>query len=125
MWDLGERRGFPDASDGKEPTCNAGDPGLIPGLGWFPGAEKGKAAHGSMLARRIYMDRGAWPATVHEVAKSWTQLSKTNTFTFRREKERSKVGDRSNQVGEDVECTVNLLYEAKRTAVAMDRGICS
>jgi len=35
LWDLGERRGFPDASDGKEPTCIAGDPGLIPGLGWF------------------------------------------------------------------------------------------
>ena len=26
-------RGFPDRSVGKEFTCNAGDPGLIPGLG--------------------------------------------------------------------------------------------
>ena len=25
--------GFPGGSDGKESTCNAGDPGLIPGLG--------------------------------------------------------------------------------------------
>ena len=25
--------GFPDSSVGKEPTCNAGDPGLIPGIG--------------------------------------------------------------------------------------------
>ena len=25
--------GFPDSSDGKESACNAGDPGLIPGLG--------------------------------------------------------------------------------------------
>ena len=25
--------GFPDSSDGKEFTCNAGDPGSIPGLG--------------------------------------------------------------------------------------------
>ena len=25
--------GFPDSSVGKESTCNAGDPGLIPGLG--------------------------------------------------------------------------------------------
>ena len=24
---------FPDSSVGKESTCNAGDPGLIPGLG--------------------------------------------------------------------------------------------
>ena len=28
------------------------------------------------------MDRGTWPATVHEVAKSQTRLS-TNTFTFK------------------------------------------
>ena len=26
-------RGFPDSSVGKESTCNAGDPSLIPGLG--------------------------------------------------------------------------------------------
>ena len=26
-------RGFPDSSVGKESTCNAGDPGSIPGLG--------------------------------------------------------------------------------------------
>ena len=49
--------GFPGGSDGKESTCNAGDPGLIPGLGkicWrrdrlptpvfvgFPGGSDGK-----------------------------------------------------------------------------------
>ena len=28
---------FPDSSVGKESTCNAGDPGLIPGLGRSPG----------------------------------------------------------------------------------------
>ena len=33
--------GFPDSSVGKESTCNAGDPGLIPGLGRFPGEGKG------------------------------------------------------------------------------------
>ena len=27
---------FPASSDGKESACNAGDPGLIPGLGRFP-----------------------------------------------------------------------------------------
>ena len=31
--------GFPDGSDGKEPACNVGDPGLIPGLGKSPGGE--------------------------------------------------------------------------------------
>ena len=29
--------GFPAGSDGKGSTCNAGDPGLIPGLGRPPG----------------------------------------------------------------------------------------
>ena len=29
--------GFPGSSAGKESTCNAGDPGLIPGLGRSPG----------------------------------------------------------------------------------------
>ena len=28
--------GFPDSSVGKESTCNAGDPGSMPGLGRFP-----------------------------------------------------------------------------------------
>ena len=29
--------GFPGGSDGKVSACNAGDPGLIPGLGRSPG----------------------------------------------------------------------------------------
>ena len=29
-------RGFPSGSASKESTCNSGDPGLIPGSGWFP-----------------------------------------------------------------------------------------
>ena len=33
--------GFPDSSVGKEFTCNAGDPGVIPGLGRSPGEWKG------------------------------------------------------------------------------------
>ena len=28
---------FPDGSDSKESTCNAGDPSAIPGSGRFPG----------------------------------------------------------------------------------------
>ena len=34
---IGNSRGFPGDSDGKEPACNAGDPGLIPGSGRSPG----------------------------------------------------------------------------------------
>ena len=42
--------GFPYGSAGKESACNAGDLGLIPGLGRSPG--EGKATHSSILARR-------------------------------------------------------------------------
>ena len=34
---LDQQRGVPDSSAGKESACNAGDPGLIPGLGRCPG----------------------------------------------------------------------------------------
>ena len=37
--------------------------------------QEGMATQSSILAWRIPMDRGAWGATVHGVAKSWTQLS--------------------------------------------------
>ena len=37
--------------------------------------EKEMATHSSTLAWRIPMDGGAWWATVHGVAKSWTRLS--------------------------------------------------
>ena len=39
--DLNKWRGFPDTSVGEEFTCNAGDLGLIPGLGRSPGEGKG------------------------------------------------------------------------------------
>ena len=44
-------------------------------LGWEGPLEKGKATLSSILAWRISIDRGAWRATVHEVAKSRTPLS--------------------------------------------------
>ena len=44
-------------------------------LGWEDLLEKGTATHSSILAWRIPVDRGAWQATVHGVAKSHTQLS--------------------------------------------------
>ena len=43
-------------------------------LGQEDALEEGMATHSSILAWRIPMDRGAWRATVHRVAKSWTQL---------------------------------------------------
>ena len=41
-------------------------------LGWEDPLEEGVATHSSILAWRISMDRGAWQATVHGVAKSQT-----------------------------------------------------
>ena len=64
---------FPGGSDDKESACNAGDLSLIPVLGRFPWG--GHATHSNILAWRILMDRGAWWATVHGVAKSQSQLS--------------------------------------------------
>ena len=43
--------GFPGGADGKEPTCNAEDPGSIPG--WERSPEEGMATHSSILAWRI------------------------------------------------------------------------
>ena len=60
--------------DGKEPTCNVGDLGSISGLGRSQ-EEEGMATHPNILAWRIPVDRGAWWAIVHGVAKSQTQLS--------------------------------------------------
>ena len=57
----------------KSSPANAGDArdvGLIPGLGRSPGERNGNPLQYSCLANP--MDRGAWQATVHGVAKSWT-----------------------------------------------------
>ena len=68
---------FPGGSDSKEPGFSEGDPGLIPRLGRSPGEGNGNPLQYSCL--KNLMDGGAWQATVHGVAKSWTQLS---DFTF-------------------------------------------
>ena len=59
-------------SDSKESACNAGDPGSIPGSGRSLGEGNGKPLQYSCLENP--MDRGAWQATVHRVAKSRTGL---------------------------------------------------
>ena len=67
------RKGFPGGADGKESACNARDLSLIPGLGRSPGEGNGYLLQYSFLENPT--DRGAWQATVHGVANSWTQLS--------------------------------------------------
>ena len=61
----------------KNPPANAGDArdmGSIPGLGRSPGVGNGNPLQYSGLENP--MDRGAWWATVHSIAKNWTQLSR-------------------------------------------------
>ena len=50
---------------------------MIPGLGRFPGGGHGNPLQYSCLENP--MDRGAWWATVHRVAKSQTRLKRLST----------------------------------------------
>ena len=68
---------FPGGSEVKVSASNAEDPGLIPGLGRSPGEGNGNPLQYSCLENP--MDREAWWATVHGVAKSQTRLS---DFTY-------------------------------------------
>ena len=69
------RLGFPGGSAVKNPPANVGDTGdmaLVPGSGRSTWRRNGNPLQYSYLANP--MDRGSWWATVHEVAKSWTQV---------------------------------------------------
>ena len=61
---------LPGGSDGKELACNAGDLGLISGLGRSLGEGNGNSLQYSCLGNPT--DRGAWQATIHGAAKSQT-----------------------------------------------------
>ena len=66
----------------KNPPANAGDvrdAGSIPGSGRSPGGGHGNPLQYSFLENP--MDRGAWQAIVHRVAKSWTRLKQLTTHT--------------------------------------------
>ena len=63
--------GFPGGASGKEPVCQCRrDVGLIPESGRCPGEGNGNPFQYSCLENP--MDRGAWRAMVHRVAKSQT-----------------------------------------------------
>ena len=69
--------GFPGGSDSKESACNSRDLGFISGSGRFPGEENSYSLQYSCLENS--MDRGAWRATIHGVAKSVTTERLTHT----------------------------------------------
>ena len=71
---------FPGGTEVKASACNVGDLGSIPGLGRFPGEGNSNPLQYSCLENP--MDRGAWWATVHGVAKSRTQLSDFIYLTY-------------------------------------------
>ena len=78
----------------KDPPANAGgasDIDSIPGSRGSPGGGHGTPLQCSCLEKP--MGRGAWQATVHGVAKSWTQLKQLSIHSLevRRQKE---IGER-------------------------------
>ena len=70
MQEAQDHKTFSGGSDGKELAYNAGDLGSIPGLVRSHGEGHGNPLQYSCLENP--MNRGAWWATVHRVAKSWT-----------------------------------------------------
>ena len=66
--------GLPRWLSGKEPTCQAEEEGSTPGLEGSPGEVSGNPLQYSCL--RHPMDRGAWWATVHGVAKRHDLVTK-------------------------------------------------
>ena len=68
-------KGFTGGSEGLPAMWET----RVQSLGWEDPLEKKMATHSGILAWETPVDRGAWKATVHRVAKSWTRLS---DFTF-------------------------------------------
>ena len=64
---VAKRLGLPWWLSGKESVCNAGDTGLIPGWGRCHGDGNGNTLQYSCLGNP--MDKGAWQAAVHGIAK--------------------------------------------------------
>ena len=64
--------GFPGGSEVKASACNAWELRSIPGLGRSPGEGNGNPLQYSYLENP--MDRGAWSAILHWVAKIQTRL---------------------------------------------------
>ena len=78
----------------KNLSASAGDlrdMGSIPGLGKSPRGEHGNPLQHSCQEKS--MDRRAWRATVHRMAKSQIQLKQLSTHTFKSLVQRQKAGD--------------------------------
>ena len=74
--------GFPDGTNGKESACQCRIPkrqGFDPWVGKIPKRRNGHLLQYSCLENP--MDRGAWWAAVHRVAKSQTRLKQLSMYT--------------------------------------------
>ena len=71
-----QQLGFPGGADGKEPACQCRRPkSLTPGSGRSPGGGHSHQLQYSCLEN--LMDRRAWWATVHGIAKEWDTTEAT------------------------------------------------
>ena len=66
--------GFPGGSDGKESTCNAGEPGFDPRVGFFPWRREWLPTP-VLLPGEFHGQRSLVGYMVHRVTKSQTRLS--------------------------------------------------
>ena len=76
--------GFPGSSAGKESTCNAGDPSLIPESGRSPGEGIGyplQYSWASLVAQLV--KENSMDCIVHGVTKSQTRLSNFHSLIIR------------------------------------------
>ena len=76
MFNINTSWGFPGGAVVKIPPANAGDTrdaSSVPESGRFPGGRNGDPLQYSCL--KDSMNRGAWQAAVHGIAKSQTRLS--------------------------------------------------
>ena len=76
----GKCRGFPCSSVGKESACSAGDLSSVTGLGRSPGERNGNPLQYPCLKNP--MDRRAWQAIVHGVARVRQDLMTKPTPQF-------------------------------------------
>ena len=100
VWKGGD---FPGGSAGKESACNAGDLGLIPGLGRSPGEGKGYPLQYSGLENPM-------DGIVHGVAESQTPLSEVTV------EGRKTLGCLGSPQGKPGICVCGLILEGSRQA---------
>ena len=84
-------RVFPDSSAGKESTCNAGDLGLIPGLGnplekegiGYP-LQYSWASLVAQMIKNLSAVQETWvSASCSKLMKNWTQMKQISTHALK------------------------------------------